>query len=191
LLFELKKYKKAVQILLENDFEVGQHASYFAFKSEKQFKKEKDKLETVFGVEILGNRHHYWHTNPEDPSETALIHENIGLLYDSSISFEKHSGFRYSICTPFHLWSRNESKMLSVLQIPPTLMDDHLFGYQKYNSFSNYEEQIASLVHSVLKNQGVFVADFHTRVLNSTFSPNWGVAYEYLLKTIESPLSYQ
>ena len=135
-------------------------------------------------MEILGNRHHYWHMNPENPSETALIHQNSGLFYDSSISFERHSGFRYSICTPFNLWNEKASEALSILQLPPTLMDDHLFGHAEHTSFSNYEEHIDSLVNAVTENGGVFVADFHVRVLNSTFYPKWADAYKYLLETV-------
>jgi len=194
-----QKYKSLVKVMKERNFEVGLHSSYLAYLSAEQFKSEVTSLKKTFKLKELGHRHHYWHTNPEDPSETCFIHQEAGLAYDSSMSFEQHSGFRYSICTPFHLWNKKKHEPLNIIQLPPTLMDDHLFGYKHLSSFSHYEENIDSLLQAVIANNGIFVADFHVRVLNQTFFPNWGVAYEYLLKRvqkidqfyIETPLNIQ
>ncbi|PSR11689.1 MAG: hypothetical protein DA408_00180 [Bacteroidetes bacterium] len=178
------KFKAVFKKLNDIGFETGLHSSYFAYQSLASFKKEKEKLQEEAGFEIVGNRHHYWHLNQDDPSETAFIHQESGLFYDSSLSFEKHSGFRYSICTPFNLWHKTQEKALSILQLPPTLMDDHLFGHARNHSFATFKEHIDSLVQSVADYRGVFVADFHARVLNTTFFPQWGEAYQYLLEAI-------
>jgi len=122
--------------------------------------------------------------NPNNPSETALIHEKIGLIYDSSICFDKHSGFRYSICSPFHLYDRIGNKPVSTLQLPPALMDDHLFGLSKYCHFESYQSHIDSLIDSIKKYNGVFVADYHVRGLNTTFYLKFGESYKYLLKKV-------
>jgi hypothetical protein len=186
-----KKFRDISMKLVESGFEVGLHSSYFAYKSLTSFKREKNKLQKDFNNPILGNRHHYWHMNPENPSNTWDIHEQSGLFYDTSLSFEQHSGFRYSICTPFKPWHQKTSRVIDLYQIPPSLMDDHLFGYDNLNSFNNYQEQIESLSDSILENEGVLVADFHVRVLNNTFFPEWGTAYEYLLKTVTRNNDFQ
>ena len=72
-----KKFKSLFNYLGNEGFEVGLHASYFAFKSEESFRKEKQILEDACGQKVSGNRHHYWHLNPEDPESTLLIHEKI------------------------------------------------------------------------------------------------------------------
>jgi len=179
------KYLKVVEQLRSEGFEVGLHSSFLAFSSKNRFEKEVNKLKGIFKLSNFGHRHHYWHTNPEDPSETCLIHQELGLAYDSSLSFEQHSGFRYSICTPFHIWNRKNGKALEILQLPPTLMDDHLFGYKHLSNFSSYKENIDNAIAAILKSNGVFVVDFHARVLNKTFFPKWGESYEYLLQQIE------
>ena len=98
----------ALRILLndlsQNGFEVGLHSSYLAYHSLDRFRAEKARVEETLGKTIYGNRHHYIHLNPNDPSETALMQHQIGLLYDSSICFLKRSGFRRGICSPFHLY---------------------------------------------------------------------------------------
>lgn len=179
-----KKYKDIANRLHRHGFEVGLHASFFAHKSLKAFKGEKDKLERILQVPVAGNRHHYWRLNHDDPSTTAVIHEKAGLLYDSSMAFDRHSGFRYSVCTPYHLYSKPDKRGLSILQLPPTLMDDQLFGAASLTSFANYREHIDHLVKVIYQYEGLFVADFHTRVLNETFFPEWGSAYRYMLEKL-------
>ena len=63
-------------------------------------------------------------------------------------------------------------------------MDDHLFNRAKYSYFKQYQSHIDSLLHSIKKYEGVFVADYHIRVLNNVFFPQWNESYKYLLKKI-------
>jgi len=178
------KFINLMQSLTNKGFEVGMHASYLAYHSPNQFRKEKDVIEQSAKNPVVGNRHHYWHMNPHHPYETAQRHHEIGLLYDSSISFECHSGFRYSVCSPFHLYHPELQNPVPTLQLPPSLMDDHLFGHAKLSRFNNYEDHIDSVLQAVKTHEGVFVADYHVRVLNDTFYPQWGNSYRYLLEKI-------
>jgi len=179
-----KRYREVMSSLEDDGFEVGLHGSYLAYQSEAGFKREKLRIEGALGRSIYGHRHHYWHMNPENPAETARIHHRIGLLYDSSIAFEKHSGFRYGVCSPFHLFERQENEEVEALQLPPTLMDDHLFSYAPHHGYPDYRHHIDALIDAVRKYEGVFVADYHVRVLNKTFFPEWGDSYEYLLRRL-------
>ena len=185
--YDIRKsnFIQLAQELKSEGFEIGLHSSYLAYQSKKQFLTEVNKLKETFNLNEVGHRHHYWHTNPENPSETCQLHHECGLSYDSSISFEQHSGFRYSICTPYRLWHNGKNKSLDILQLPPTLMDDHLFGYKHLSNFRSYQENIDSLIDAILMNNGLFVANFHDRILNDTFFPNWGSSYEYLLNQIQ------
>jgi hypothetical protein len=184
------KYKQVAKFLIKEGWEIGLHSSFNAFKSEDVFRKEKKKLENTFEIEVAGNRHHYWHLNQDKPYETALIHQNIGLKYDTSVVFEKHSGFRYGICSPFQLFHVEKKSSLDILQLPPTLMDDHLFGYAKNAKFGSYQEHIDSLLNAVYDNEGIFVTDYHVRVLNDTFFPDWGNSIKYLMQNISDKGGY-
>jgi hypothetical protein len=179
-----KKFYQVFQNIKNQGFEIGMHASYLAYKSVVSFKAEKQKIESVLGKNITGNRHHYWHWNQDDPAQTSAIHNEIGLVYDSSICFEKHSGFRYAISSPFHLYASNASARIDTLQLPPSLMDSHLFDFRKESNFTKYEDMIDSLIHNAKSSGGVFVVDFHPRTLNNTFFPEWGDSYKYLLDEI-------
>jgi len=95
------KYRNLFRDLKGKGFEIGLHSSYHAYASEEAFRDEREKLMECSEAEVLGNRHHYWHTSPKNFCDTVGIHRNVGFLYDTSLCFEKHCGFRRSICTPF------------------------------------------------------------------------------------------
>lgn len=178
------RYKKVAKELVDEGFEIGLHSSFNAYKSESGFKDELNKLEHFLEVPVKGNRHHYWHLDQNTPYKTIDIHERIGLLYDSSIGYERHSGFRYGICTPFQVFNPSKERKQEILQLPPTLMDDHLFGHAHLSKFISFKDHIDDILEQVYKYEGICIVDYHVRVLNNTFFPEWGDSYEYLLKRI-------
>ena len=184
------KYKRLFNFLVQNGFEVGLHSSYWAYRSVDQFSDEKKRVETVLGEPVLGNRHHYWHLNPDNPTETARMHHQIGLLYDTSVCFGLRAGFRFGICSPFHLYDPVDKQAIPTLQLPTCLMDDHLFGYFKYSYFDRPQFEMDALIESSRKYGGVLMVDYHIRVFNSTFFPRWIESYEYLLNRITERKDY-
>ncbi len=179
-----QKFRKIIEWLDRNGFEVGMHSSYTAYRSLDQFRAEKQILEEVRGKPILGNRHHYWHVHPENPAETALLHSSLGLWYDSSLIFERHSGFRRGVCAPFYPYDRVGGRAIPVLQLPPVLMDDQLYGHIGYTEARNYQKEVDSLLNAVRKFHGMLIVDYHVRVFNDTFFPRWTDSYRYLLDSI-------
>jgi hypothetical protein len=178
------EFKRVLDYLVQNGFEVGMHSSFLAYQSIDRFLEEKKTIEGSFHEPIFGNRHHYWHMNPDNLSETAVMHEKIGLLYDSSICFAKRSGFRFGICSPFHLYDPIRQKEVGSLELPTSLMDDHLFKYFRLSYFNDPYFEIDALIDSVKEYGGLFFVDYHVRGFNGTFYPKWVESYEYILKRI-------
>jgi len=178
------KFRELFSSLHDNGFEIGMHASFLAHRSAPGFKDEKDKLESAVGGVIKGNRHHYWRMNHDRPYETARIHDATGLIYDCSICFERRAGFRYGISAPFHLYDPEAGAPVKSLQIPTVLMDDHLFGYSHLSYIGGWRDELEALLKETRDVGGVFVADYHVRVLNDTFFPGWGNSYRYLLDAV-------
>jgi hypothetical protein len=123
--------------------------------------------------------------NPDNPSETAVMHEALDLVYDSSVCFAKRSGFRFGICSPFHLYDPIRQQEVGVLELPPSLMDDHLFKYFRLSYFSKPKFEIDALIDSVKGCAGLFFVDYHVRGFNETFYPKWRASYEYILKKLD------
>lgn len=185
-----KRFKSIMKSIIEQGFEVGMHSSFLSYKNSNQFMNEKTRVERVLNSNVYGNRHHYWHFNQDFPYETAQIHAESGLIYDTSMGFEEHSGFRRGICSPYRLYHTEKECAVDVLQLPPCLMDSQLFHYEDRNPFKDYKEHIDSLVSAVKRYAGVFVVDFHVRVLNNLCFEGWSDAYIYLLEKLSSSSDY-
>jgi len=179
-----EQFKRVFDYLIRNGFEVGMHSSYLAYQSIERFLEEKKTVEESLREPIFGNRHHYWHMNPDNLSETAVMHEKIGLLYDSSICFAKRSGFRFGVCSPFHLYDPIRQGPVGVLELPASLMDDHLFKYFRLSYFNEPHFEIDALINSVKEQGGLFFIDYHVRGFNETFYPKWVESYQYILEKI-------
>jgi hypothetical protein len=178
------KFKGVLNYLVQQGFEVGMHSSFLAYQSIEKLLEEKNTVEESLGEPIFSNRHHYWHMNPKHLSETAVMHDEMGLIYDSSICFAKRCGFRFGICSPFHLYDPIQQREVKVLELPPSLMDDHLFKYFGLSYFGKPQFEIDALMNSVKEHAGVFFVDYHVRGFNKTFFPKWVESYEYILKKI-------
>jgi len=193
-----KKFMRLFSYMGNNGFEIGLHASYSAYKSAERFKKERARLIKFSGSKVRGNRHHYWHVNPNDFEGTAVMHQSAGFMYDSSLAFEKHCGFRRSISTPFCFFDSRSGNELKVLQIPTALLDDHLFAHLKINSLNGVdssenatpEKIIDKLVSSVKESNGILFTDYHVRVLNTDLYPGFRKSYKYLLDKISADKDY-
>jgi hypothetical protein len=179
-----EQFKRVFDYLIQNGFEVGMHSSYLAYQSIERFLEEKKTVEKSLGEPIFGNRHHYWHMNPDNLSETAVMHEKIGLYYDSSVCFAKRSGFRFGICSPFHLYDPIRQGEVEALELPASLMDDHLFKYFRLSYFNEPHFEIDALINSVKEQGGLFFIDYHVRGFNETFYPKWVESYQYILEKI-------
>ena len=181
---EKNHFKELIRRLDQDGFEVGMHSSFLSSESEAMFLDEKARVEKVLGKPVHGNRHHYLRMNPNDTPETARMHERAGLLYDSSLAFERKAGFRRGAASPFHLYDPVSQKALNVLEVAPTLMDDHLFGYRRYNETPHWQSEVNSLIKTVKEAAGVLVIVYHPRVMNDTFYPGWGRSFRYWIEKI-------
>lgn len=178
------KFRTALGDLVAKGFEIGVHLSYDAYLSTEAMKEEVGRVAKASGSTVLGGRHHCWRVNPDNPAQTAARHDRAGLLYDTSICYEQRAGFRYASCHPFRFFSPETGTEVPTVQLPTCLMDDHLFGYAGLGYQAGPEAEIEALLASVREVGGIFLADYHLRVLNQTFFPGWADTYRYLLARV-------
>jgi hypothetical protein len=179
-----ERFRKLFRALRVEGFEVGLQASYIAYQSREQFSTEKQLLEQVTGQPVLGNRHHYWHMNPDDIEETLLMHEQIGLQYDASLVHDHYVGWRRGLSHPFFPFHQGERRELGTLQLPSAWMDDQLFGQRACNP-GDRQEILRTLADRAADQGGCFVVDLHDYVFDDALFPGWVQTYrrlwEYLL----------
>ncbi|MEO7963668.1 MAG: hypothetical protein ABIT38_07135, partial [Gemmatimonadaceae bacterium] len=64
------RFQRLFAELRDTGCEIGLHASYLAYRTVAQLKHEVQRIADAAQVECAGNRHHYWHLDPNDPNET-------------------------------------------------------------------------------------------------------------------------
>jgi len=181
-----KKFRQLFRYLAEEEYEVGLHASYLAYQSQAKFEAEKQRLEEASNQPVVGNRHHFWHLNHNDTEETLLIHERIGLLYDTSLIHRQYLGWRRGLSQPFFPFHLGERRELKTLQIPTVWMDNQLFGMRKDNPGDRLR-LLCNLAARAADQGGCLLIDIHDYVFDDALFPGWARTYqqlwEHLLKS--------
>ena len=178
-----EQFKQLFRYLIEEGFEIGLHASYFAFTSLEKFKSEKEILQESTGLEILGNRHHYWHLNPDDVESTLLLHDQIGLEYDTSLTHEQYLGWRRGLSWPFFPFHEKRRREVKTLQLQTTWMDNHLFGHLEKNPGTR-RENLQVFINKAAEQGGCLVVDIHGYVFDDTLFPGWRKTYRWLVENL-------
>jgi hypothetical protein len=150
-----------------------------AYRSREQFAAEKHRLEQASGQPVVGNRHHYWHLDPNDAEETLLIHEQIGLEYDASMVHDRYLGWRRGTSAPYFPFHRKRRRELKTLQIPGAWMDNQLFGFESHN-LGERCEMLQALADRAEAQGGCLLVDIHNYVFDDALYPGWVATYRCL-----------
>jgi len=119
-------YKDDIKQLQKSNWEIGLHTDPSSIDNLDKIRLEKEKLESITGKQIVGNRVHFLNYNPELPNKL----EKLGFNYDSSLRHskdridEKEMGY---------------SRTHGIIEFPVTLMDAYLITCMKIR-----EEKIIS-----------------------------------------------
>ena len=113
-------YKDDIQTLQNGNWEIGLHTDPKSIENIEKIKLEKEKLESLTKMPIIGNRVHFLNYN----SELPLKLKELGFLYDSSLRYSKDK------------IDENEmgySEIDGLIEFPVTLMDAYLFAHMNIN----------------------------------------------------------
>ena len=166
------RFRALFQELIAGGWEVGMHASYRAFESVDRFAAEKARLEAACGAPVLGNRHHYWHMNPADVEETLQMHSDVGLLYDTSLTYDRHLGWRRGTSIPFFPFAQRAGCEIDVVQLPVAWMDAQLMQRDDLAQ-PQRETLVRELIDRTVMQGGLFVANVHDYVFDDELYPGW------------------
>ncbi len=113
--------------LLEAGFEVGLHGTYRAAFDREQLFWEKEALAQVMGGPPQGHRNHYLRL---EYTRTLPLYEEAGFLYDATLGYADHEGYRNQFSYPYHPYHHGEDRPLAFLELPTVIMDVTLGGYR-------------------------------------------------------------
>lgn len=168
------RFQRLFAELRDAGCEIGLHASFHSHRSTDTLRREVQRIAEAAGVECAGNRHHYWHLDPNAPNETLRRHAEAGLKYDSSLGLEYYPGFRRGICHPFRVFHRESGGALPIVQLPPAWMDDHFDRRLVKNGITDPDAAAGRIVDAAAESRGIIVLDYHSRGMNADFYPRYG-----------------
>ena len=134
-----------INLLTNSGHEIGFHPSYSTPEKPEDFMRELSIVQKASQVTILGGRQHYLRFLG---SSTWRMWDNSGLVYDSTVAFNKSSGFKIGTAHEFPVYDILSRKELQLRERPLIAMDVTLLGYEGLTSqeaFDNtykYSQQI-------------------------------------------------
>ena len=156
-----------MQEIDKKGWEIGLHASWYAYNDTDELRRQKGQIEHLLGHEIVSVRQHYLHY---DIRITPKVHSEAGFKYDSTLGFTDNVGFRFGTCYPWKSYDLEAEEELPVFEIPLIVMDGALLNPNKgmrldeETAFS-YVIQMADVVKRV---GGVFTLLWHADSIAKT-----------------------
>ncbi|MGM0377617.1 MAG: polysaccharide deacetylase family protein, partial [Bacteroidota bacterium] len=171
----------------ENYFEAGLHASFYSYDDPQRLHRQVSLWKRHLGFHPKGIRQHYLRYRLP---ETSSIQASEGFLYDTTLGFADHDGYRNGYCYPFLPYDHDRDEMIPLWEIPLIMMDMSVLDYR---NFSNNQLQILvfKYIEEAKKFGGIFSLLWHNCRLNNKENPGITVFYKTLLKQIvkENPIS--
>ncbi len=158
-----------VRVLIEEldacGCEIGYHGSLVSYNNERVMGLERHRVDAVVLRKPYGCRQHYLKFRVPF---TWRYQQRSGLLYDTTLSFADHEGFRCGMCLPFKPYDLLDDHVLDLWEIPLIIMEGTLEYYRKLSPEDGLKK-IVSMIETVKKHHGVFTILWH----NSSFDYDW------------------
>lgn len=155
--FREPRIRQLFEELDRQQCEIGIHGTVRSSSSLEALKENISMLEKYSPQPVRGIRQHRL---MYERSVTPSIQQEAGLLYDTTLGFSEHEGFRNSYCLPFRLYDHSSDAMMDLWEIPLTVMDVTLFHYRRH-SMQEAFASIKELLEEIVKFKGIFVLLWH------------------------------
>lgn len=166
--------------LKKDNCEVGIHGSIKSSTNFDVLESNISDLEKYSNQKIVGMRQHRL---LYDMNITPKIHEKSNLLYDTTLGFAEHEGFRNSYCHPFKLYNFQEDRPYNTWEIPLNVMDATLFKYRELNR-NQAMDSVKEIIKEIKEFNGIFTLLWHNGNFNEVSNPGIKTFYIQLLEYI-------
>lgn len=124
--------KEVIHEIAEAGWEVGLHGGIHSSLNSNLLSEERERLCDAARVEVVSGRQHYL---MYDIRITPLVHENAGLLVDSSLgSNTLPYSYRCGTGLPHRMYDMIDKRVINVLQVPMIIHDVPLITAARGNS---------------------------------------------------------
>jgi len=168
--------RECIETLLQEGFEIGLHPSYNTYGKPAQLLEEKARLDAVLGYSEYGGRQHYLRFKVPD---TWRHWEQVGLTYDSTMTYAEYEGFRCGTCHPFRPFDIEQNRELDLWELPLIVMEGTLRHYRNLTPEQG-ERRVMELARRCRQVEGTFTLLWHNVSLNQNWTL-WRTIYERIL----------
>jgi hypothetical protein len=156
---------------------IGIHPDINSYNNHQRWKTELDRLNSVSPKNIRFGRQHYLQF---EAPVTWKIWDEMGMKWDSTLSYDDETGFRTGCCYSYPTFNFLERKKLKLKERPLIIMDKALVLQHSEKPYKELEERSRFLIDKVRKYKGEFVLLWH----NSCFNVSEWKPYEDLYVSI-------
>jgi len=175
--------RSCIDTLRNRGHEIGFHPGYYTFDKPDRFQQEKAAFDRVMNGERYGGRQHFLRFGTP---VTWRCWEEAGMLYDSTMTYADHEGFRCGTCHPFRPFDIERDRELDVLEIPLIIMDGTLRQYRNLSP-EQAENVILKLAERCKQVNGTFTLLWHNSALCNDWAP-WARVYRRVLPVLAEML---
>lgn len=165
--------RRCIEWLCEQGFEIGLHPGYHTLNDPERLAEEKARLDAVLEETKYGGRQHYLRFQVPD---TWRHWEQVGLAYDSTMTYACHEGFRCGTCHRFRPFDVQQDRELDLWEWPPIVMDATLRKYRGLTPEQG-EARILELARRCRQVEGTFTLLWHNSSLDGEWRP-WAEMYQ-------------
>lgn len=152
--------------------EIALHGSFSTYGNAALLRREKEVLEQIVGP-VVGHRQHFLHMDVRDSWD---IYREVGFEYDSSLGFPDHEGSRAGFSFPFSPFDIAGRLAYPFLEMPLTVMDASLYGYQGLGADAAWERLRQEMEH-VKEVGGCFTLLWHNASFDDADLPGYGEVF--------------
>ena len=175
--FQEPRIRKLMAELAAQGHEIGIHGTMQSWDDPGALNSTLERLRAVSPDTVSGIRQHYLRFKP---GLTASLQAKAGLLYDASLGFSEHDGFRFAYCWPHKFFDFKKQQILDLWEIPLTLMDVSHF-YKRGLDMEQSREAVKVLSDEVVRFKGIFSLLWHNSFFNEREFPGITEHYTWIL----------
>ncbi len=171
--------RKCIKYLREQGFELGFHPGYDTFQNVAKLAREKTQMDAAIGEVHYGGRQHFLRFQTP---ETWRHWEQVGLAYDSTMTYADHEGFRCGTCHPFRPFDVERNREIDLWEVPLIVMEGTLRDYREFTPQQG-KARILELARRCKQVRGTFTLLWHNSSLDGEWHP-WGEMYRRVVRAL-------
>jgi peptidoglycan/xylan/chitin deacetylase (PgdA/CDA1 family) len=163
-------------------WEVGVHGSFDSYLDAEALSAQRHMLARSLGTDVFGVRQHYLRRSVP---ATFYAQSEAGFVYDSTLGYRGAVGFRAGAAFPFRPLDPFTDQVVSLLELPLTVMDGPLF-WQLGLTPQHALERTLKLLETTRSVSGLAVLLWHQRVCHQKKYPGWWWVYEQVVQHLHA-----